>query len=353
MPRPRVLIVDDEPNVLQSISRILRLSDWDIVLESDSRQAMEVLVKETFDVVIADYHMPNYNGLDVLVACKNRCPHTIRILMTGDGDSDIVINAVNEGNIFKYISKPWNSSQLFNLVTAAVIQKQRDDEKRELMQGILKEKSEWAEIIQNLEHRVVMLSDQGVQALLKVIQAKDMELYVHSLMVAWIADRIAVCAGFTETDRQYLRLSALFHDIGKIAIRDNVLYKEGKLDEVERQQMNHHATVSADILMELDFMQDVAEIVRQHHERYDGKGYPKGIAGKRIHPSARVLTLADIYVALREKRAYKDGKTNEEAMEIILQEADGAVDPELTEMAKELLLTVRIPDLDVLSKWAE
>lgn len=353
MLKPQVLIVDDEPSVLQSIKRILRLADWDVVLESDSAKAMELINNEVFDVVIADYHMPALNGLDLLVASKNKHPNTVRILMTGDGDSDIVINAVNEGNIFKYISKPWNNTQLLDLVTAAVIQKQREDEKRELMKGILKEKSEWAEIIKNLEHRVVTLSGQGVQALLKVIQAKDMELYIHSLRVTWIADRIAECAGFAETDRQYLRLSALFHDIGKIAIRDNVLYKEGKLDDLERQQMNHHATVSADILMELDFMQDVAEIVRQHHERYDGKGYPKGLVGKRIHPSARVLTLADIFVALREKRAYKEGKTNSEALEIIRKEAGGALDPELTAMADEMLLTIVIPDLDELVKWAE
>lgn len=349
----RILVIDDEPLILKSIQRVLRLQGWEIRALDSVAEAFEAIEREWFDVIIADFHLMSGNGLEVLLYAKSRQPDAVRILMTGDGDLDIVVSAVNEGNIYKYISKPWDNEYLISLLSDSVRKKQRGDERRELMQTILKEKSEWAEITQSLEHRVVQLSAQGVQALMKVINAKDPELFVHSLKVAWVAEKLGRVEKYSEMGLKYLNLAALFHDIGKIAIRDNILYKDGKLDDLERKQMNHHAEVSAEILKELDFMQDVADIVRQHHERYDGKGYPEGLAGTRILHAARILTVADIYVALREKRPYKEGKSNEETLRIIQSESGKALDPHLVQVAVDLLRGVEIPEEELVGRWSE
>ncbi len=349
MNKARVLIVDDETLVLKAISRELRELHYELVLVDNSKDAIENINNNQFDVIVVDYHMPFQSGLDVLMVSKNTQPNAIRVLMTGDGDLNIVVNAINEGNIFKYISKPWQGNQLVNVISEAVSKKQLIDEKSEIVTSILQEKTEWLEITKRLEHRMVKVNEQGVQALMKVIQAKDMELYNHSIKVAYVVDVIAESLKYSEAERKYLKLAALFHDIGKIAIKDSILYKNGKLDDLERQQMNHHANVSAEILKELDFMQDVAEVVRQHHERYDGSGYPQGLRGNNILQASQVLSLADVYVALREKRPYKIEKTNTESLKIISSESGKAFDPKLVEIVEQALENFIFPAEQILS----
>lgn len=353
MKKPIILIVDDEQNVLNAISRSLRELNCELILVDNPDEAIRVINEKQLDVIVADYHMPGNNGLYIIKIAKEVQPDTIRILMTGDSDIDIVVNAVNEGNIFKYIAKPWNRIHLVQLISEAVKNKLMHDEKQELFAIIFKEKSEWSELKKELEHKMISINRQGVQALIKVMRAKDNALYLHSMKVAYVANLIGMAINYSEKDLKYLKLAALFHDIGKIAIRDNILYKEGQLDDYERKQMNYHATVSAEILKEIDFMQEVAEVVRQHHERFDGTGYPKGLAGEKIAHYARVLAIADVYVALREQRIYKEEKSSSESLEIIASEAGKSLDPVLVETAQSILKDLVLDDEKLLQDWSE
>ena len=330
--KPKILFVDDEECILRSLERALREQDWDLITFSDPEAALKHLEVWRCDVIVSDYRMPVISGLEVLRSSRDIQPDAARILMTGFADIDIIIEAINQGNIFKYIAKPWENEKLIKTLNEAIDAKRKADDGKALLQSVLEEKSEWTTLSHKLEHQITAVHRQGVQALLKVIQAKDMELYQHSLRVTFYAMQLGERVGLKKQELEALHLAALFHDIGKIAIRDSVLYKEGKLDEAERRSINYHSTVSAEILVGMDVMQDVTDIVLQHHERWDGSGYPDGLRGNQINRAARILSVADIYTAMRETRPYKEGKTSEEALEVIRESSGKALDPKLTEL---------------------
>lgn len=347
----RLLVVDDEEMVLRAIGRVLRRNSWDVTYCNDPGEAMGLIHSQPWDILMVDYRMPKTNGLELLIEARKTAPDTVRILMTGYTDLDVIIEAINTGNIFKYVAKPWDNDRLQATLEEARVLKQDADNNKVLLKSVLEEKSEWGEIVHSLEHRLIQISNQGVQALLKVIHAKDPELYLHSLKVAWVADRIAEGMDLKDSDRQTLRLAAYFHDIGKIAIRDSVLYKEGKLDAVEREQMRHHAQVSSEILRELDFMEGVAEVVLQHHEKLDGTGYPFGLKGAHIRQEAQILSVADIYVALRERRVYKDEGSSEDSITILYKEAETGISREIVKVLEAMLDEAELPDENFLKGW--
>jgi putative nucleotidyltransferase with HDIG domain len=337
------MIVDDEHQVLKALDRTLRETGFEVTLYDDPLRAIENMDESHWDLIIADYRMPKLSGLEVLKAAKQNAPYAVRILMTGYADIDVIIKAVNEGSIYKYIAKPWDNQQFLSIVQESVDYKLKNDENRRLVSEIMAENSEWSGIAKSLEHKIMEMSEQGVQALLRTIRAKDEALYKHSLSVAWVSGRVGDSLGLKKADSQTLRLAALFHDIGKIAIRDRILLKTDKLDPDEREQMIHHPEVGAEILKEMDFMREVSEVVLQHHERHDGSGYPRGLSGGSIKTLARILSISDIYVALKEERSYKLSFSNDEAMTIIKNEAGKAVDEIIVERFYKAMSHVEIP----------
>lgn len=343
MTQVHMMIVDDEHQVLKALDRTLRDTGFEVTLYDDPQKAIENMDESHWDLILADYRMPKVNGLEVLKAAKQNAPDAVRILMTGYADIDVIIKAVNEGSIFKYIAKPWDNEQFLKTIHESIGHKLKNDENKKLVKEIMAENSEWSGITKSLEHKILQMSEQGVQALLRTIRAKDEELYKHSLSVAWVAGRVGESLGLKKSDSQTLRLSALFHDIGKIAIRDSILLKTDKLDPDERAQMIHHPEVGSEILKEMDFMREVSEVVLQHHERHDGGGYPKGLAGGAIKTLARILSVSDIYVALKEERSYKASLSSEAAIQIIKNEAGKAVDEIIVERFCKVMGQVEIP----------
>ncbi len=339
----QIMIVDDEVQILKALERTMQGSGYEVTLISDPKQAIDQLNDQEWDLVMADYRMPKINGLEVLKAAKTKAPKAIRILMTGYTDIEVIIQAINEGNIYKYIAKPWDNAQLIEIVQESIQYKLQIDENEALVRSVLHENSEWGNITKSLEYKIMQMSEQGVQALLKTIKAKDDALYLHSLRVAWVAKRFGLFLEFKSGEMQILRLAALFHDIGKIAIKDSILYKEGKLDADEMSSMSHHAVVGAEILKEMDFMQGVAEIVLQHHEKFDGKGYPSGLSGSQIKILAQVLSASDIFVALREERPYKKAFSSDEAMAQLQAESGKSVDALIVERFCKVMKGIEFP----------
>lgn len=338
-----IMIVDDDIQVLNALVRVLRTTEYQVSLYNDPQKAVQQMDSVTWDVIICDYRMQGINGLEVLKTAKRLVPDAVRILMTGYSDIDVIIQAVNEGSIFKYLSKPWDNQQLLLLIEESVMHKQKADHNNQLINDILAENSEWSLIANSLEYRMMQMNEQGVKALLKTIKAKDESLYQHSLSVAWVALRIGDSLRLRKADLQTLRLSALFHDIGKIAIRDSVLTKNDSLDLYEREEMIHHPEVSAEILKEMDFMREVSEIVIQHHERCDGSGYPKGLTDSGIKLLSKILAVSDVYVALRERRSYKAALTRDEALHMIQLDAGKGLDATIVERFCKVIAAVELP----------
>lgn len=324
-----LLIVDDEIMVIRSILRVLNRDEYNIFYTADPLEAPDILSSNTIDLMISDQRMPNMSGLELLMTARTVSPSTVRILMSGYSDIDIVIAAINDGKIYKYITKPWNNDKLIETVESAIIYKAENDEKAEILAYSLEKTENWNKIITQLNIELDKKKESTMNALLKVLKAKDYALYKHSYCVSETAFLISGMMGFTKDQQEAIRYAGLLHDIGKIAIRDRIMYKPGSLNDEEYEEMKNHPTVGADILREVDFLGSIADVVEQHHERIDGKGYPKGIHQEMFKMEAQILAVADTYEALREDRVYRKGMNNLDALQIIKAECTARFSPEI------------------------
>lgn len=306
----KILIVDDEKNILKSINRILRDKNYDLMLVNNSEKALALLDQQEFDVLIADQKMEYVQGIDLLIYAKKRNPNIITILMTGYSELNVIIDAVNKANIFKYLAKPWEKGELLAVVEEAV-QIKRERDLRMMSKHFLTENNLLEEAKKTVaeEGTIQIISPfigQGIRILLKVIETKDIDLLKHSQKVAAIAKKYAEFLGYDSKTIDVVYYSGLLHDIGKIAIRDEIIYKSGKLNQMEYNSMKYHASVGAELIREVDGLERIAKVVEQHHENIDGSGYPNNLSGKEIFEEALIVSISDMYSALSEKRVYKD-----------------------------------------------
>ncbi len=327
-----ILIVDDEPRVIRSIQRVLEGNDYRICASNNPFKALEIMKTEQIDVIVSDNRMPELSGINLLMEAKKISPSTVRILMSAYSDFDVVITAVNDGNIFHYIVKPWNNGQLLDIINNAVQYKKEQEDKEQIIHSMLKDKEKWSDIVGQLNRKIDASNEKTVNALLKVIKVKDSDLMRHSQNVTNIALEIASAMNLSGSQREYIKLAGWFHDIGKIAIHDNILYKQGKLDLDEFAEMKHHPSVGAEILKETEFLKSISDIVLQHHERMDGEGYPGRLQGDEILLEARIIAIADTYDALVTDRVYRKGMAREAALSVLMEGSGSHYDRNIVEI---------------------
>lgn len=317
--KSNLLIVDDEIMVIRSMIRVLGDDQYHIYHTVEPEIALNILRTKPIDVIISDQRMPQITGLELLKMAKEIQSSTVRILVSGYSDINIVIEAVNEGRIYKYISKPWDNDKLLETVEGAIQHKKDEDEKSAILAEKLERIENWNVIANRMNSEIEKTKEHTINALLKVLQVKDCNLFQHSCCVSSTAAFLAEKLGFKQNQVDAIRSAGLLHDIGKIAIRDKIMYKDNALDDEEFNEMKNHPAVGAEILREVDFLDSIADIVQQHHEKLDKGGYPMGLGCDEILPEAQILTVADIFVALREDRVYKKGMTPMQALKILLE----------------------------------
>ena len=320
--KSNILIVDDEIMIIRSLIRALDDSAYNILHTVETNKALDILANTPIDVIISDQRMPEMTGLELMMKAKEIQPSSVRILMSAYSDIDIVIAAINEGRIYQYITKPWDNDKLVEIVAGAVVYKAEEDEKAAILAYRLENIESWKDIVNQLNNELEKKKSSTANALLKVLKAKDMHLYQHSYCVAKTSVLLAGILGLPEENKQWLHQAGLLHDIGKIAIRDKIMYKPSALDEDEFAEMQQHPTVGAEILRESDFPEIIIKIVEQHHEREDAVGYPKGIDSDQILLEAKIIAVADSFEALCENRVYKKGMSPAAALEIICEDRE-------------------------------
>ncbi len=328
----RIVVIDDDEMYCRSITRTLKDENTEVTYFTDPLRALEALEYDVIDILITDYLMPHYNGIELMKKIHVFHPNLIVILITGVNDFNVAVSAVNEGLIFRLLTKPFDNGELIHAV---------DDAYQKLLDNRMYEKfKDWSFATLGSAYYddvVEQIHQNTIDGLLHLMKAKDHELYEHSLRIGEMSIRLAKYISYSPSDLENLYEAALFHDIGKLAIKDNILDKPGKLDVTEYDQVKRHPSVGAEVLKKLGINKKVQLYVFQHHEHVAGTGYPNGLKADEIELAAKIIAVVDAYDALRSKRSYKDSMDLEDSMNILRQMGGKIFDSQLIECLYKML----------------
>ena len=316
-----VLIVDDEPEICLLIGDELSGCGFDCHSVSDSEEARDLLETEKYDVLIADISMPRVSGLDLLAFVRHHRPECKVVLTTGLSTRECLAHALILG-AYDYFEKPFSMTELVEAAFEAI-------SGRTEMPQLPMRAAAAIELGQQAKHAAL----DSVRALARAVEAKDPYTRRHSDHVTHYATNLAEALGATQAIRETVRVSALLHDIGKIGVPDHILTKPGELTDVEFEYIRRHPALGADILANITLFGPEAMIVRHHHEKWDGTGYPDGLAGEEIPWAARVINVADSIDAMLMNRAYKSAYPVDRMMTELQICAETQFDPEIAAAA--------------------
>ncbi len=299
-----VLFVDDEEYVLNSIERLFADLDFNILKASSADEALKLFGKKEIAVIVSDHSMPGMKGVELLSKIKDLSPDTLKILMTAHANLGVAVDAINDGEVFRFILKPWDNTSLINTVQEAVSR---------------------YHVIQSLKN----MDKSTLLSLSHTIELKDPYTRGHCERVSKYASMIANELDLSEKLTELITYGSWLHDCGKIGVPESILNKEGPLDESEFNIIKKHPRMGADVARQANLSETIINIVLYHHERYDGTGYPTGLKGDTIPLEARIVTVADIFDALTSNRSYRDKYDEDRAVKIMFKMRGNVLDPEI------------------------
>ncbi|MEN8257400.1 MAG: HD domain-containing phosphohydrolase [Thermodesulfobacteriota bacterium] len=302
-----LLIVDDEPQIIRSVSRLFLDEHLNIMAASSGEEALDLLGDHEVAVMLTDHCMPEMTGLELLNAAKKISPDTVRLMMTGNADLQVTIKAINEGEVYRFIVKPWHNQELITMVMEALNRFQ-------------------------LSRALHSSDERTLRSLAQTIELKDVYTRGHCDRVAHYALLLADVLGFNENRQKLVRHGCWLHDCGKIGIPGAILNKEGKLSDDEFDIIKKHPLWGMKVAEEAGLDQVILDIIVGHHERFDGRGYPHGISGEEIPLEARITAIADVYDALTTDRSYRSRFSHAKALEIMTNERGKAFEEELLDL---------------------
>jgi cyclic di-GMP phosphodiesterase len=325
----RVLVIDDEAVIRMLVVEILEGAGHEVVAAEHAERALELIDQAGFDLVVSDVVMPGLSGLELLDIVRQRQASLPIILVTGAGTYDTLSQALTHGAA-GLVTKPFAHADLQNAVADAL---DRADRSRE-------------------ELRERLLAPTLASALANAIEARDSYLHGHCERLAALALRIAEDLGLPTSEVETLRLGAILHDVGKIGIPDRVLLKPGPLDDEERSIVETHPVIGDKLLEPLDLLSGARPIVRHHHERWDGNGYPDRLAGTEIPLGARIVAVADSIEVMSSRQLYRAPLTPDQIVSELHRQAGRQWDAEIVAIALGLIasgeLQLRVEGLRLL-----
>ncbi|MCU0664106.1 MAG: HD domain-containing protein [Myxococcota bacterium] len=335
-PPRRVLFVDDEETVLRAFMRDTESSGFEVVVARTSQEALSALADISFSAVLADFQMPEMNGIEFLEKVRLHSPDTVRILVSGKAELEVAVEVINRVGLFQFISKPWDRYTLRDTLGRALEHHTIALENRRLSDLLGAKCEELALASASLENQVEERTTSLLLGLINALDLRDTETQWHSRRVAIYARRLAEEIALSDEELLVIERGALLHDIGKIGVADAILLKPGKLTSEEWEEMRRHSELGYRILQEIEFLGDARDLVLQHHERWDGKGYPTGRAGKSIYIGARIFAIIDTYDAMTSDRPYRKAMAHAVACEEISKCSGSQFDPDVVEAWKRI-----------------
>lgn len=325
-----VLIVDDDRMNLKFAEHMLS-STYDVVMANSYEEALEYLSKELPALALLDVHMPCKNGFELLAEIRKikHCNDLPVVFLTADSDRETEVRVFREGGL-DYIQKP--------LVPEVVLERiKRILSLRELQVNLESEVERRTEELEESRRKLQVLSLQVVKTLASAIDAKDRYTNGHSSRVAKYSKEIARRAGKPVEFQDEIYFIALLHDIGKIGIPDNILNKNSKLTDEEYETIKLHPSIGVEILKNITEMPKIEIGAHYHHERFDGKGYPEGLAGYGIPEIGRIIAVADAYDAMTSRRSYRSGLPQETVRSEIVRGRGQQFDPDFADVMLQMI----------------
>lgn len=325
-----ILVIDDDPVICRMAEKILQ-KEYLVSCAQSGQEALEFLQGHTPQLILLDLHMPEMSGFEVIACLKEKeCLREIPVIfLSGDEDSQMEIRGFELGAL-DFIRKPFVAAVMTQRIGRIL---ELDRLQKHLQQEVERQTA----IAEERRARMECLSLQIVQALASTIDAKDKYTNGHSERVARYSREIARRLGKSEKEQEDIYYMGLLHDIGKIGIPDEIINKPSRLTDEEFAVIRTHPVIGADILKNISEMPQIATGARWHHERYDGRGYPDGLAGKDIPFVARIIGVADAYDAMTSRRSYREMLPQETVRNEILRGRGSQFDPEYADVMLEMI----------------
>lgn len=354
-----ILFVDDEKNILSSLNRLFRPVIENIITAEGGQEGLEILKTVQVDIVISDMKMPEMDGAQFLAQVADKYPDTIRILLTGYADVTSTIDAINKGNIYRYISKPWEDNDIRLTIVHALKGKFIEKEKNRLQALSESQNLELKELNEDLENRVKSRTEEvrqtmgqlqlthnslknSYQTTIKVfsniIELREASDSTLTNNISELVEKMAEQVGMSKEETQQVVFASQLRNLGRIGLPDELNKKSfGDLNNEEKSQVMRHCLIGQGILMSLEYLNEASTYIRHQYERFDGKGYPDQLQGKSIPFGARIITLASDYYSMQFGKFSSEKMTTKDSLDYIQRNRNIRYDPILINVMLKIL----------------
>ena len=351
--RPVVLLIDTHPDVHDRLAQLLRLEPFELCSATTAVEALATLARQPVDLVMSAARLPDMDGATLLAQIHHDYPHTVRLLLTGETDLTLIIKAINEGQIYRYLSKPWKDEELLLALRQSLAHQHSERERLRLEQLIRQQNEELKQLNASLEKRVVSRTSELQQtadmldlayeelkhsyatgtevfsllANLRLPRSKQTNRQIIELVRTW-----CVLHGLDDASSRDLTMAAALYNIGKLSWSDSMMVAPSDLlHSTDRERFREYSTQSESLLMTLEPMKDAARLIRHHQERWDGSGFPDHLKGEAIPFGSRLLKLAVDFIELQRGLILERQMNSDEALLYIRKYAGRLYDPDMVE----------------------
>lgn len=322
----KLLVVDDEDSIRNALTRYLSGRGYSVGEAANGEEALAALRADSYDLMLLDVHMPGMSGIDLVPEALDEEPELAILMLSAVTDASTAAACMQRG-AFDYLTKPIELTDLSNAIERSLKRRDTMTQNREISSWLKEEVQRRTEEAEREREKQQQLTIATLEALINAQEAKNPFLSGHSARVAAFAASVAHHLDLSDDEVEEIRMAGRLHDLGKIGIRESVLDKKGRLSEDEYEHVKQHVLIGWQILAPLQHLGSILSYVRSHHERWDGSGYPDGLAEEDIPLGARILCASDVYDALTTSRPYQKKLHPENAVERMNHIAGKVIDP--------------------------
>ena len=326
----RILVVDDEDTIRTVLTKYLRTRGFEVEAVETGDAAIEAVSLTRFDLMLCDVRMPGMSGTEIVPAVLRIDPDIGIVMLSAVNDAPTATEAMARG-VLDYLTKPIELQKLYDAIARALHKRTLLREQRRVERVIREEVEDRTRELEMEKGHLRDLTIRTVETLVMAMEAKDPFQRGHSARVGELAASIAEYMGLAPDVVEDIRIAGRLHDIGNIGIREELLNKPGALNADEFEQMKEHVRIGVEILSPLRHIERAIIFVSEHHEYWDGSGYPNGTAGDQISIGGRILAVADAFDAMISRRSFREPKSQDTALDELRQLVGRQIDPRVYE----------------------